>query len=282
MLPLASRPLREKNAIESAAFAIVLTELLDQECVAAMSAAAHSFAQDLPGTAATSSVFLQPGPGVTINIEGMSPQGGVNRFLARPDGVRSWQVQAEGATIVVMCRDWSRFSEVWSRARRYLLGLVGALPRDIQVAEVGLQVVDKFVYPVGGDQTSYMISEIFREDSPFLTKKAFEAGILWHVFQGWFAQGATRSGRILNQLNLSSTETFEQGSRLVTIIDHRITFQPRSASFHVKALMEEKGDGTSELDGLFDELHASNIELIRDLLNNEKLASIGCDGGTTR
>lgn len=278
-MTFASTPLHAANAIESAAFALVLREPLDLPSLSAIRDATQQFRTELPGSEQPGPVVVLPqSANVQVTFEGLPLQPhGVSLFSAMPNGVRSWEIHAAGQLIVVACRAWTTYTEAWKRVRRYLTAVVGAIPRDYEITEIGLQVVDKFLYPIGADLQSYSARELFQDDSELLTAKAFKSGPYWHVYQGWFDHYEALNGRILHQVNLSSVEVFEVGMRLATVIDHRASIQPLRAPIRVKALVEGAAGGVCELDNCFAQLHGANLAVLKQLLTDEKLASIGMD-----
>lgn len=275
-----SKPLREKNAIESAAFAIVCRETFSAVALAAAQRAFEAFGDELPGLEPIHAKVFNFNQATGVNADPTQYAIGVSRFHSHPDGTHSWRVNIQANAIVVTCFDYSEWEEVWPRARKYLATVCGVMEAPNEIIEIGFQVIDKFVYETKVDEGAYSIHEVFKENCQYLTAKASASGLLWHVYQGWFqaAQGFSSAiAKTLHQLNLSSTEeALVDKQRLATIVDHRasIRFMPNSMSLQA-LIREEDGNPISALDMAFNQLRDQNKEIITELLTAEKLESIG-------
>lgn len=271
-MALLSTPLNNQNAIESASFVVVFSRGLAKPTFEKVRLALESLSADLPGVGSGEASIRMGGmphiPGFGIK----TPE--ASRFTAKPDGTPKWQVQAIGNLVQVQCNDYSNFENVWADARRYLLCALSSIDEEIPVGEIGFQVIDKFTHPAGGDLNDYQVTELFNPDSTYLTPKALKSGALWHVHQGWF--DPYEGNRILQQLNLSNT-TVIATQELHTVIDHRGALRSLrdDSSLDLPPFIKIQDGGLTKLDSLFETLHKQNRGVIEDLLNDDKLKSIG-------
>lgn len=264
------KPCSEKNAIESTVFVVALAQHPTTDEAAALKQALDSFADHLPGVqqAQTNTLYIAFGNGQD------APPLEHTRFLAKPDGTHAWRVQLQGNLVQVMCFDYTRYAEVWATAQTYLYRLLATLPTQAKVTEVGMQVMDRFNYPNGTTADGYSAAELFNPQSQHLTRKAFDSGLLWHVYQGWFdKQGEPM--RVLNQINISNVETAPTLGQYASLIEHRMSAQYRSDSWPtLEALTGQAAAPAHWLDALMSDLHADNKRLLNDVLSENAKALI--------
>lgn len=264
-----STPRRKTNAIETAAFALNFGRLLDGEAVKRLADALETLAEELPGVEKRQGIRMQFGLGVAP-LQSQSEHTDIARFIAGTTGEHEWRISLEGHLLTVRCQQYTRYDEVWARAERYLRLCQEALGEEFRAVEASLQIVDRFDYAITAGETmeaAYDIGELFQHGSQYLTPKAYEAGLLWHVFQGWFDHCDHR--RHLHQLNVSSTPTGE--STFGAIIDYRGSTN----------LLEEgsaENQAAAGLSGIFAHMHEVNVDLMKHLLQPEKLREIGMEG----
>lgn len=269
-----SVPKGEHNAIDSATFALNLGRLPDAAAFQRLSDALTSLADELPGVERRQGIRMHIRPG-QAPVQSQSEHTDIARFFAGPAGEHQWRVSLEGAILSVRCQKYTRYDEVWAKAHRYLELCQQAIGEDLPAQEASLQIIDRFDYVAedGVDLAeSYHITELFQRDSLYLTPKAYTAGLLWHVFQGWFDHcGDGRQH--LHQLNISSTPT-EDGS-FAAVIDYRGS--ANLADITTQALTSCNMEAIS---AIFAHLHKSNTELVQSLLVPEHLAAIGLGSNT--
>ena len=279
-----SKPLKEKNAIESVAFAIVCQETFNATSIAAIQRAFDSFADELPGIEPIHAKVFNINQTQGLKVDPTQYAIGFSRFHAHSNGMHSWRFNAQANMLIVTCFDYTNWDQVSPQAFKYLAAAISELEQSNKVIEVGFQMVDKFIYEPDISASSYSVHEVFRHECQYLTAKAASSGLLWHVYQGWFqdAEGfSSESAKILHQLNLSNAEeTLADINRLSTIIDHRASIRFMPDSTPVKNLLEIDGSGIAMNERLFNELRIQHKGIIGNLLNDEKLRSIGFLGAT--
>lgn len=260
----ASVPFAAGNAIESVTFAVRLAFNIDPSVMDRIDLAFDALGDELPGKAKTAPMptnFPQISFG---NISLMQPVNELTRFHALPNGAHTWRVTVQNNVIAVTCHQYTDHPEVFERAQRYFGMVLGLLPATVPTVEVSLQFVDKFRYIATIENIEYDKGELFRPDTDYLTGKAWESGLLWHVYQGWFDQSGEQF-KVLNQLNLSNIR-FDDGT-FGTVIDHRLV------TSNINDGVMEMGAG--DLPNIFNNMHTENIGVIRNLLTDEKLSAIG-------
>lgn len=262
-----SVPAKEHNAIDSASFSLLFAEPLQTSSIDRIRGALDGLKDALPGAGPKSvQLAIQVPFGNQFQITEAS------RFKSGSDGKLLWRVHAAGNMLHVNCASYDNYEHVWQAARHYLLVALQAADMLPPVVEVAYQVVDRFTYPLGMDRTRYEASELYRTDSPYLTPQVWESGDLWHVFQGWFEHA--EGGRTLHQVNVSNTE--DEDLVLMSVIDHRAALRGLSNDmFAVEALIALDSAGKCQMDSVFDKLRASNMTVIKGLLNDDKLQKIG-------
>lgn len=261
----ASVPFATGNAIESVTFAVRLAFPIDPSLMDQFDQAFDALGDELPGK-----VRSVPAPANlpqifvgNFNLP-MQPVNELTRFHALPNGAHTWRVTVQNNVIAVTCHHYTDHPEVFARAQRYFGMVLGLLPAAVPTVEVSLQFVDKFRYNATIETIDYDMGELFRPDTAYLTEKAWDSGLLWHVYQGWFDQSGDQF-KVLNQLNLSNIR-FDDGT-FGTVIDHRLV----TSSIN-DGVMEM---GAGDLPNIFNNMHTKNIGVIRNLLTDEKLSVIG-------
>ena len=279
----ASRPFAEHNAIEAVAFVVVFArDFTPREAEFLLSLEA-SLKDELPAVLRVNDMVINivDGP----NASPMSSQGqqltGILLQHFREDGRPDWALRATGNRVIVNCWKYTRWNEVWPKARRFLLAALNLVAADSNgIAQTGLQVVDKFIYDKLPGPEDYTIGEIFRDECPYLTQQARAAGQLWHVNQGWFGESTVKDiygGRTLHVLNLASGAIGQ--TQLVTTIDHLAQTDFAGNVLPVSAMTSPaRSDRSGALvDDLFTWKHKVNRTVLLASLTDAKRQAIGLE-----
>ncbi len=179
------------------------------------------------------------------------------------NGKPSWELKVENNIIEISCFAYDNWTEVWGKAKRYLLETIKTIEDDNNKLMICvLKIVDKFLSDFG----NYNVGDIFLERTPYLTQNILngENGELWHVFQGWFEQLDDKT--YLHNLNLI---TSNENGRITTNIDHAVQCQ------FIKNPQLISDFKQSKLEAIFSELHNKNKEILRKLLNDTQRKGIG-------
>ncbi len=254
-------PIGEKNAIDSASFIVVFDRPFESNVIESLRGLQQLLKDDYPHFESTKAMEVRFEGGEVSQQIGVASGCVLQNF--RLDARPSWVLRVEGNAIAVSCMDYGRWSDVSSKAITHIAKTLSLVNHDTNlVTSLVLQVIDRFV-PT--DAENYHIGQVFNTESRYLTQQVSDAGELWHVYQGWFEEKPSLSGRLLHALNLSTNRS-ETG--IATSIDHatHLQFQP--------AKMANDLDG-HYLHRTFDALHECNKALIRNLLAENQLKKIG-------
>lgn len=256
------KPISEKHAIDVASFIVVFERPFEANIIDSLSGLHERLKADYPNFNATSTVEVR------VDGNNVSQQVKVNGCLLQsllPDGRPIWTLRVEGNAIVVSCTKYERWKDISSKALDHIKAAIAFVNNDSNaVASLIHQIVDRFVT---ANKDEYDISQVFNTQSPYLTGQALKSGKFWHVFQGWFDDKQEFGGKLLNVLNLSTSEN-PANITITTSIDHAAHLRFESP----KAL--EKLDDQF-IRKAFDELHECNKSIIRQLLTNDQLQTIG-------
>lgn len=182
-----------------------------------------------------------------------------------------WTLRAEGHFIAVNCLDYSDGWEViWPKVHNYLNHAAQKLvSTELSIESLALQYIDRFIYE--GQIDCYEASTIFDEQSDYLNKKVTKVGPYWHIHQGWFDTIKELPVRILNILNITAAMADKEHH---TTIDHSATIQFKQKITNHKTLFEGTIKGMPTVDYYFDLLHKDNKQVLRDLLNSDRIDDI--------
>lgn len=256
-------PVSGKHAIEVATFVVVFQRPFSTRAVGALSTLQETLRADFPSfqTTNVNVIEFRIGDGVPQSpVAG--PISGVLLQRIGSDGKPSWTLKAEGNALLVQCFAYETWVTTSHQALKFLQTAINIVADEENPPVVlAHQIIDRFVASKDG----YEIGHVFNKRSEFISKHALTAGLLWHVFQGWFEHSNSATGQLLNVLNLSTNET---PSGIVTTIDHNAQFQSAGIS---------NSDATNPewLKGVFDELHAQNKEIVGNLLNVKQKKAVG-------
>ena len=255
------KPISEKHAIDVASFIVVFERPFEANIIDSLPGLHERLKADYPTFNLTNTMEVSvTGSEVSQKIGVTS--GGLLQNL-QPDGRPIWTLRVEGNAIVVSCTKYERWGDVSSKALDHIKAAIAFVNNGSNaVTSLIHQIVDRFV-TVNKDE--YDISQVFNTQSPYLTGQALKAGKLWHVFQGWFDDKQEFGGKLLNVLNLS---TAENPANITTTVDHAAHLR-----FESSKAIEELDD--KFIRKAFDELHESNKSIIRHLLTNDQLKTIG-------
>lgn len=254
-------PVSGKHAIEVAAFVAIFQQPFSTRAVEALSSLQESLREDFPSSQVTNTIELRIENGVQATPQVGSVSG---IFLQRigEQGKQSWTLRAEGNAIVVQCFAYETWGETSPKALGFLQSAINVVAdEENPLGVASLQIVDRFVAP---SKDGYDIGHVFSKRSGFLSKHVFDAGSLWHIYQGWFEETTVAPGRLLNVLNLSTNDT---PSGLVTTIDHNAQLQSPGVPISDTVSIEW-------LRSVFDELHTKNKTVVGALLNAKQKKAV--------
>ncbi len=252
-------PIRKENAIESNTFVLVFARPFNKQELQSLLRLENALKDQLPSFNEINSINVRLEGGQVTPSQEMT---GVLLQCFKTDGKPSIELKIESNIIEIICFSYDRWRSVWGKAKQFLLEAIKAVDsNDNKLIICVLKVVDKFLYD--GDSKDYKVSDIFNENTQFLTKNIIsgEKARLWHIFQGWFEE----SDVILNNLNITTSDS---NGKTLTTIEHDIRHQFNKNPQIISDIKER-------LDDVFSSLHEKNKIVINSLLNEEQLKRIG-------
>lgn len=204
---------------------------------------------------------------------------GVDLRRFKADGEPEWVLRTNANAISVHCLDYTRWDDVGMKGKRFLqaaLHKVGTT--ESALAVLGLKYVDRFAY--NGTEQRYDPTLLFQQDTPLLTKQAFEAKMQWHCHSGWFEElDNFEELKCLNQVNVDAAFLSVSGVRHhITTITHNAAIKGEKADDLADFLAHDEGEVTI-LNQLIDTLHLVNKRVLIDLLTDEMATRINLSQG---
>lgn len=274
-----ARPLAGSNAIEAVAFVLTFAREFTQAEIEFLLSLQEKHKAELPS-------FLKI-QGLTVNLADSTEKKptvmhqtqkftGVLLQHFQETGKPDWALRVSNNIIVVNCWLYTRWDEVWPKAKKLLLSASQVVDSDSNgITSMTMQTVDKFEYD--GIPSSYSITDVFNAESPFLTKKAIGAGTQWHVHQGWFENLAEQGDQGLRRLNVINLASALHNEKLVSTIDHvgKIDFLNGVLPAREISSPSDLPPNDLIIDQIFNELHEGNVNVLLQTLSSEMLNSIG-------
>ncbi len=268
-------PFAGRNSIVEMNIGIQLALPFDQKIGESVEAIKAEFAADFPK--------FEPLQMITINfglqqfpMPGTSAAPTVSGFNLRKDkadGSAARVLRAMTNVLSVHFLEYTSWKETKPQAIGYLmrcLEKLAVLDRNPAIA-ILLRYIDRFTFD--GAPEDAAADKLFRSDTKFVTSRILDRGYQWHANSGWFEPfgGAALA---LNQLNVSSgmTET-----TIGVIVDHNTAYSLPKPCASIADLTHGEGARLS-LEAILDRQHTANADLLKNLLNQEMLDTIGLKG----
>jgi uncharacterized protein (TIGR04255 family) len=261
-------PINERHAIAEVVFQLVLDQNFSPKGIQSLIDTHAKWKDDLPRLNVHTPIEIpllgSEGSGV-VSLSGGSP-GGVSFEAMKRDGSLEWRLQALGNSLTVNCLDYSRWPEVWARAKSYLQAVSQMICESgVAFRQCLLQYVDIFEWR--GPVENYHATSLLKADSRYLPESIWAYGPLWHLHQGWFSLLA--DGRVLNRINLDGVQVNDD--RYQVRIDSYLSIEFRSPIKIADRLAED----WPQVDEIFTKLHGLNKELLSNLIVDEVQQRIG-------
>lgn len=254
------------HAIIEAVFGFQLARNFNQGEVDALIVAHDKvFKNDLPRVNRTQVLFLGAMP---ANVQITPPVAGVAFDAIKKDGGLEWRLRAEDNSLLVNCLDYSRWSQVWPKAREYLRAASDILlATDNTIAGVLLQYIDVFCWD--GPLANYNVAELLDANGAHVPKSVLGCEPLWHLHQGWYrTDNLPAPGRLLERVHLDAVLD-EKGIPVVKV-DTYMMLELAGQQNNVATF----GGGAPMADRVFDDLHKANKSLLKSFLTSDMAKKI--------
>jgi len=268
-----SRPCTEANAVEVVAVAIAFEERFGVQTLQNLAEVlAKNFADDFPGEGREEAqTYAVPTDPVVLEqmgaLQPVKELHEVSRFLAQKNGRFSKRIRATEDALIFECFEYTNFKNFLSDAEKLFNTLLDNLSVERPIREIGMMAVDRFFYSKDLTEKDYSVSEVFSENTKYLTPACRESGLIWHVNQGFF-ENWVEDKRILQQVNVSSVR-IESSGEYCSKIEHRSLMRGFSSSVNISSLKNE-----FSLKSIISKFHELNINVLKDLLTDEKKKQI--------
>jgi uncharacterized protein (TIGR04255 family) len=268
-------PFAGRNAIVEMNIGILFAAPFDQRIGESVEAIKAEFADDFPK--------FEPLQMITINV-------GPQQFpMSSPTGVpvlsgfNLAKVKADGSAVRVL-RVMSNVLSVhfleytsWKESKPQAIGYIARCLEKLAVLErnpttsVLLRYIDRFT--LEGTPQDANASILFRPDTKFVPANILNRGSQWHSNSGWF-EPLIGDSPTLNQLNVSSGMVQTTSG---VIVDHNMVYNLPKPRTSIAELTQRDGDHLS-LEAILDRQHGANVDLLKNLLNQEMLDTVGLKG----
>ncbi len=209
---------------------------------------------------------------VVVQVSGPSQnsqkptRSGVMFDSIKENGEVNWAVVPSGLNLVIQCNDYSRWDEVWGKAKEYIYKLSPAL-KECTVKRVGLEYMDKFFIL---DKEMGWADKLFKKESDFIARNIFKIDDLWHSHHGFFEKNSNNE-QTLTRINIDHVSDSQNKDNLeefcVEIRTHH------STSINTVPLKEICATNALEEEMLSH--HQKNKDVLKNLLIEDVLKEIG-------
>lgn len=264
------RPFKPNHSINEVAFVMNFSRPFTEKELESLTELEDLLKDDLPKMELHKGAEFRISPEGTM--EALSPKLAALSFKHYSEkDTFDWALRAEGNIIAVNCLDYSNgWKEIWPKVHNYLNHAARKLvSTELSVESLALQYIDRFIYE--GQLDCYEASTIFDNQSDYLNKKVTKVGPYWHIHQGWFDTIKGLPTRLLNVLNITAAMADKEHH---TTIDHSATIQFKQQLTNHKSLFEDTIKGTTTINYYFDLLHEENKQVLRGLLNSDRINEI--------
>jgi len=263
-------PFAGKNAIAEMSVGLQFQLPFDSKIGDSIEAIKKEFAEDFPKVDPVQQFTLSVGtPFSPPSLP--NPQGAVGFVLTKlkPDSSPARTLRAMGNSLSIHFMEYESWQQTKGLAIAYFekcLRLIGALEKNGAVA-IFMRYVDRFTFD--GEPQAANAKLLFREGSKFLPSVIFESGDLWHSNSGWYELLVDETKTLIN-LNVTSAT---QPTVNITI-DHTNIY-PLSRPCNSSVELFRGSQDQHPLPKIFDRQHFANTVILKNLLNEKMLDTIG-------
>lgn len=270
-------PIHEAHSIEQVAFTVQFDRPLEDALFAEVLTAATPFKNDLPGQEEIQRYAVAFGiQGARAPVPTSSGGLPIGRQFRRvgPDGSIENELRLERESLMFRTLLYSRWSDTWSRAKQYLDVVTPIFLRQVGIASVSLNFVDKFSWR--GNLEDFTPSLLLRVGSNYLCPHIFEAKDLWHSHTGAFIKIDGNTKRLLN-INVDSLdEQLPDGPRRVVMATTVLTDLLNQPGY--EPLVVAEADAVSFIDNHMQSLHAESKKVLANIINDTMSKRIALTG----
>jgi len=184
------------------------------------------------------------------------------------DGKLEWAGSFGENRVLVSCRKYTKWEEVWSSAKARLYALLDCIDPYKPVRSVDYSVTDTF--SAKKDDEILNSPKLFKKNN-FIAKHILNiCDPRWDFSQGWFENDTDN-----NQLLIRVDGQSAIHNNLVIASISNLHSQRFGKGIGVGELTKTEDGEKSKADWIFEDLHDKNKDLIRDLLTKDLLERMG-------
>ncbi len=256
-------PIHDAHAIEQVVISIQFNAPLRNENFAELRKIAEAFKPELPGRSPLQTITLALGGGGVVPAPVAQ---GFSMHISGADGVIQHELRVDANSLTYRTTSYSRWALIWERARKYFEALLGVYVRDVKLAAISINYVDKFVW--SGSEMSDKTSSLIREGSKYLPKHIYESSDLWHSHTGAFVKVDKNTKRLINVNVDHIDETQDTEMRRAIVISTVLTDIFDQVGYEPLSIDGEE----AHLDFLNEKitaLHDLDKDVLGDIINDE-------------
>jgi uncharacterized protein (TIGR04255 family) len=264
-------PKRQTHAIESATFAAEWLQPLTEDIFKQLLESKSEIAPDLPRQQIGRGITISLGPAMPASSSGLSGISNLIFDFVKPDGEASWAVLIQSNQLVVVCREYTRWSEVSAKAATYFRNILRIVMIERPITTVGLQYVDEFGWD--GAPNDFTAKKLFKK-SDFLPPNVFAVTGLWHSHHGFFTTlTAPVPHQNLHNINISVSDVPDRGRITQIQMAHRAKLETPFSEYSDE-LLSTNGNFFQTLKSS----HSIDKGILANLLLPEISNQIGLEG----
>jgi uncharacterized protein (TIGR04255 family) len=257
-------PFAGRNSIVEMNIGIQFASPFEQKIGESLEAIKAEFANDFPKFEPLQMItvnlgpqqFMMPGANTAPTVSGF------NLTKPKADGSAGRILRMMSNILSVHFLEYSSWKETKPQAVGYItrcLEKLAVLDRS-PATSILLRYIDRFI--LEGSPQDANGGKLLRPDTRFVAARILDSGTEWHCFSGWFEQLAG-DFRTLNQLNVTSSMIPTIGG---VIVDHNSVYNLPKPCISIAEL---------SLETILERQHKANADLLKNLLNQEMLDTIG-------
>lgn len=195
-------PLNDKNAIQSAAFAIEFSEQVTPEVVQkfiALHKQDPEMRKKYPRVQPIEMMSFQVGMPNATSSAPVKALAGVTFDLLRPDGTQQVALSLRPDALIFNCAQYENWNVISDQAIS-ALDSVSHLCDGMKVSAIALEYLD--VFKVADISNAGWLKELFNEKTNYLPSHLINAVGYWHNHQGFFSKSRDSKYDLLNNITI--------------------------------------------------------------------------------